>query len=142
MTRTAAIRALELHLETTASAIAFDTQSGIAQTLGKREAVLFGNFTQQYHVRLRLNLGVSVSLLCHQFGKALHADGETRRRGRFASELFDQPVIPSTGANRGLRTEPVRGPFEHGAGIVVETAYQVWIDRKFYSRLIEMFAKF
>ena len=44
--RSAAIRALELRLEATASAIAFDSQSGVAQALGKRKALLFGDFTQ------------------------------------------------------------------------------------------------
>ena len=53
MTRPAAVRALELRLESAAAAIAFDAQSRVTQALGKLQALRLRLFAQQNEVAVR-----------------------------------------------------------------------------------------
>ena len=82
-----------------------------------------------------------IALQGQQLGQPLEADGKTGRRGRFATQLFHQPVKTPAGAYRRLRAELVGGPFEHSAGVVVEPTHQTRVDGNRHARIAQIFAK-
>ena len=67
---------------------------------------------------------IELTVFVHQQQQALNAHGKTDRGSRFAAQLFNQTVIAAAAAHRGLRTEFVGGPFEHGLIVVIQAAHQ------------------
>ena len=54
------------------------------------------------------------------------------------AELLDQPVIASAGADRALCAYLIRDEFKHGAGVIIKTSYDVWIDNIFNVHCVEI----
>ena len=59
--------------------------------------------------------------------QAFEPDCEPDGRGRRPADLGDEIVVPPTAAHRALRAELTGRPFEHGSGVVVETAHEAGV---------------
>src|SRR5690606_12713176 len=81
------------------------------------------------------------SRLVTQFEQALEAHRKTDRRHRSAAHQLDQAVITTSCADRTLRTEFRRYPFEHGPSVVVEAAHKARIDDEINAILVQDMAQ-
>ena len=60
--------------------------------------------------------------------QALETDGKTDRRGRFAAQFLDQPIVTPPGRHRVLGPEITSQEFKCRPGIVVQSPDQAGID--------------
>src|SRR5207249_3387096 len=79
----------------------------------------------------------AVHLCCHQ-EHPLGAEAEADRRGRVATEVFDQTVVTAASAKSVLgRLESGRLYFESGAGVVVLAADQPGLEARPPSEVLD-----
>ena len=57
------------------------------------------------------------------------------------AEMLDQAIIAAARAHRALRAQGIRGPFEYGAGVVVEPAHQMRFQMVFDPGAAQLRAK-
>src|SRR5207302_2118482 len=78
-----------------------------------------------------------VRLRLEQQNHPLDAHGESARGCRFAAELFEQSVVTAAAGHRSLRAQTIGDPLEHGAVVVIEPAYETWIDGERNAGIVE-----